>query len=173
MQDLGRKERQTAKCALWCSSRRQLDHCPVAKLWETVQTTYLTINLPKEQGRWRFIHQFQRVFGWGLFLGTENSPELLACHSWTQSSFTWYWEMKPSGPGMQMLAVGRWRVWEIWVGTDGVRHRLPRLVPSSAFHTWLKPSQSHAFLDILELGNEEQSECQLSGYEAHYPSLFE
>lgn len=63
--------------------------------------------------------------------------------------------MKPAGTGMQMLAVGRWRVWEIWVGTDGVCHRLPRLAPSSAFHTWLETGQSHAFLDVLELGNED------------------
>jgi len=56
---------------------------------------------------------------------------------------------------MQMLAVGRCRVWEIWMGTDSVCHRLPGLAPSSAFYSRLKTVPSHSFFDILELGNEE------------------
>lgn len=168
----GREDRQQSVSS-WRLPRGRLNHCFAGKLWETGQTTCLRIILPKEQGSWSIYIPIPGSLWLRAICGGWEFPRASGLPLTGTEHLSMVPRNKALGTGMQVLAARRWRVWEIWMGIEGVRHRSPSLVPSSTFHTWLKVGQSQTFLDNLELGHEEAECLFLSPYEGHCFPLFE
>lgn len=156
--DLGRritKEGKADNCGLWSQQPQMLTRSLLCREALGKSVNHIPQNYPPQgRGSWNIYISIPDSLWLRTIPRGWDFPSTLVCHLLEQSSFSWFWEMKPLGTGCRCQQLEGKGLRDL-VGALTVCRRLPSLARSSVFHTWLRMGQSHTVLGILEFGNEE------------------
>lgn len=163
--DCGRRitrEEKADNCGLWSQPPQTVTRSLLCRKALGKSINHIPQNYPPQgRGSWNIYTSIPNSLWLSAIPRGWDFPSTLVCHSLEQSSFSWFWEMKPLGTGYGCQQLEGKGLRDL-VGALTVCRRLPSLAHSSVFHTWLKVGWSHIILGILELGDEKAEWVSIS-----------